>query len=154
MAQSDIITNRKALRDYLILEKLEVGISLVGTEVKSIRDGLANLNDAYAKVENGQLYLHGANIQPWAKASHEQHEAVRPRRLLLHKREIDHLFGLSAIEGRTLVALRMYWKGHLVKVELGVGKGKVAHDKRQDLKKKTEDREAKREVANFNRRHA
>ncbi|MFQ3577660.1 MAG: SsrA-binding protein SmpB [Verrucomicrobiia bacterium] len=154
MAASDIITNRKALRDYHILERMEAGIALKGTEIKSIRAGRANLNDAFARVENGQVFLYGANIQPWEKASHEQHDPTRPRRLLLHKNEIDHLFGATALEGRTLVALRMYWKDHLVKVELGVGKGKLSHDKRDDLKKKTEDREARRVVASFNRRHA
>ncbi len=151
-AHNDIVTNRKALRDYHILEKFEAGLALKGTEIKSIRGGKVNISDAYAKVQDGQAYLYGATIQPWEKASHEQHDPERPRRLLLHHHEIEHLFGASNVEGRTLVALRLYWKEHLVKIELGVGKGKLSHDKRDDLKKKTEDREARRVVANFNRR--
>ncbi|MGF1655371.1 MAG: SsrA-binding protein SmpB [Verrucomicrobiales bacterium] len=146
------LTNRKALRDYHILDRYEAGIELKGTEIKSIRAGNANINDAFARIDHGQLFLYNANIQPYDNASHEQHEPTRPRRLLLHRREIARIFGVVNIEGHTLVALRLYWKNHLVKIELGVGKGKLSHDKRQDLKKRTETQEAKREVAAFNRR--
>lgn len=152
MAQTDIVTNRKALRDYFILERIEAGLVLKGTEIKSIRAGRVNINDAFARIENNEAVLIGANIQPYEKASHEQHDPVRPRRLLLHRREIDRLEGLSAVEGRALVALRLYWKSHLVKVEIGVGKGKLQHDKREDLKKRAADREVRRAVASFNRR--
>ncbi len=151
---AESITNRKALRDYHILERLEAGIELRGTEVKSVRSGKVNINDAFARVENGEVFLYGANIQPYERASHEQHEPVRRRRLLLHRSEIDKLFSASTITGNTLVALKLYWKGHRLKVELGVGKGKVARDKRDDLKKKTETREAARAVASFNRQRA
>jgi len=144
---SDIANNRRAYHDYQILEKFEAGVELKGTEVKSIRAGFATLNSAFARVENGELWLIGADIQPYAQASHEQHEPKRFRRLLVHKKEIDRLFGQTTVKGLTLVALRMYWKGHRVKVELGVAKGKEMHDRREDLKKRVQDRETARELA-------
>jgi len=150
---SDIATNRRALHDYHILERFEAGISLVGTEVKSIRAGLATLNGAFARVDNAEVWLFGADIQPYARASAEQHEPKRQRRLLLHYAEINKLFQATTVGGHTLVALRMYWKGPHVKVEIGVGQGKQAHDKRTDIKQKTEKREADREVSRFNRKH-
>jgi SsrA-binding protein len=150
----DIINNRKALREYHILQKFEAGVELKGTEVKSIRGGLANLNDAYARVENdGQAFLYNADVQPYERASVEQHEPKRPRRLLLHREEIDKLRGLTSVQGHTLVALRMYWKKGRVKIELGVGKGKLAGDKRADLKERATRRETEREISHFNRRH-
>jgi SsrA-binding protein len=150
---SDIATNRRALHDYHIVQRIEAGIELKGTEVKSIRAGLANLGGAFARIENGEMRLYGADIQPYARASHEQHDPKRFRRLLLHRSEIDKLFGKTAIDGHTLVALRMYWKGAHVKVELGVAKGKEAHDKRSAIKERTIDRESQREMSRFNRRH-
>lgn len=150
----DIINNRKALREFHILQKFEAGVELKGTEVKSIRGGLANLNDAYARVENdGQAFLYNADVQPYERASVEQHEPKRPRRLLLHREEIDKLRGLTSVQGHTLVALRMYWKKGRVKIELGVGKGKLAGDKRADLKERATRRETEREISRFNRRH-
>lgn len=150
----DIITNRKALREYHILERFEAGVELQGTEIKSIRAGHANLNDAYARVDGGQATLINADIQPYARASHDsQHLAKRSRRLLLHKVEIYKLHGLSSIKGHALVALRMYWKNGRVKIEIGVGKGKHAGDKRADLKERVTRRETDREVAQYNRRH-
>ena len=150
----EISANRKALRDYHILERFEAGIELKGTEVKSIRAGLANLSNAFGKVENGQVFLYSADVQPYERASFEQHEPKRFRRLLLHKKEIDRIQGLTQIKGHTLVALRMYWKGARVKVELGIAKGKEATDKRQDLKDRASKREVDREVARFNKKHA
>ncbi|MEA3208780.1 MAG: SsrA-binding protein [Chthoniobacter sp.] len=150
----EISVNRKALRDYHILERFEAGIELKGTEVKSIRAGLANVNNAFARVEGGQVFVHDVDIQPYARASFEQHEPKRFRRLLLHKKEIDRLHGLTQIKGHTLIALRMYWKDARVKIELGVGKGKEAADKRQDLKERASKREVDREVARFNKKHA
>lgn len=150
---SEIITNRKALHDYHILERIEAGIELKGTEVKSIRAGFANLTNAFARIEGGQVYLYDADIQPYARASHEQHEPKRNRRLLMHKQEIAKLFNLCSVKGHTLVALRMYWKNGIVKLELGVGKGKEAVDKRADLKKRASDRETDREVSRFNKKH-
>lgn len=148
---TEISVNRKALRDYHILDRIEAGIELKGSEVKSIRGGLANVNNAFARVEKGQLWLHDMDIQPYEKASHEQHEPKRLRRLLLHRQEIEKLLGKTQIEGFSLVALRVYWKGHRVKVEIGLGKGKLAHDKRQDLKAKAVKRETDRVVSGFNR---
>lgn len=150
---ADISVNRRATHDYQILERYEAGIELKGTEVKSIRGGFANLNQAFARVENGQVFLYDADIQPYVRASFEQHVAKRPRKLLLNKREIAKLYEQTAVGGHTLVGLRMYWKGAHVKVEIGVGRGKVAHDKREDLKKHAEKREMDREMARFNKKH-
>ncbi|MEP6808669.1 MAG: SsrA-binding protein SmpB [Chthoniobacterales bacterium] len=150
---TDSIVNRKALRDFHILDRYEAGIELKGSEVKSIRAGKANISDAFARIEKGQAFLHNADIQPYAQASHEIPPSKRVRRLLLHRQEIDKLYVETAVAGRTLVLLSIYWKkGHL-KAELGVAQGKVAHDKRADLKKRATDRETEREVARFNRRH-
>lgn len=149
---SEIVTNRRAFHNYLILDKIEAGIELQGTEVKSIRAGFANLNNAFARIDNGEVFLYDADIQPYERASHTQHEPKRPRKLLLHKSEIAKLFSASAIEGQTLVALRLYWKNHRVKVELGVGKGKSTIDKRHTLKEKAVKRETDRTMAEFNRR--
>ena len=151
---SDIANNRRAFHDYHILDRYEAGISLKGTEVKSIRAGLASLNGAFARVENAEVWLYGADIQPYVRASVEQHEPKRQRRLLLNRGEIAKLFDATTIGGHSLVALRMYWKGPHVKVEIGVAQGKQAHDKRTDIKQKTEKREADREVARFNKKHA
>ena len=147
----EISVNRKALRDYHILDRFEAGIELAGTEVKAIRQGLANINNAFARVEKGQVWLYDMDVQPYEKASFVQHEPKRQRRLLLKRSEIDKLLGKTQIEGLALVGLRMYWKGHLVKVEIALGKGKHAQDKRQDLKAKAEKRETDRLVAGFNK---
>ena len=151
---AEISVNRKALHDYHILERFEAGVELKGTEVKSIRAGLANLTNAFARIEGGQAFVYDVDIQPYIRASHEQHASKRARRLLLHKQEIDRLHGLTQIKGHTLVALRMYWKDARVKIEIGVGKGKLAGDKRQDLKERAAKRETDREVARFNKRRA
>lgn len=149
---AEIATNRKAGRDFHILEKYEAGIELKGTEVKSIRAGKVNVADAFARVENGQVFLHGIHIQPWETAGEwYQHNVRRPRRLLLHKSEILKLEEAMAVKGCTLPLLRMHWKNRRVKVEIGVGKGKTHADQRHDLKKKVEMREAQREMARFNR---
>jgi SsrA-binding protein len=152
MAAESII-NRKALRDYRILERYEAGIELKGSEVKSIRAGKANISDAFARIENGEAFLYNADIQPYERASHEIPAAKRVRKLLLHRQEIDKLYGESQVKGRALVVLKFYWKSGKVKAELGVGQGKVAPDKRLDLKKRAIDRETAREVARFNRKH-
>jgi SsrA-binding protein len=150
---TETILNRKALRDFHILERYEAGIELKGSEVKSIRAGKANISDAFVRIEKGQAFLFNADIQPYERASHEIPLAKRVRRLLLHKQEIDKLYSLTAIAGRTLVVLSLYWKNGRLKSEIGVAQGKVAHDKRADLKKRATDRETEREVARFNRRH-
>jgi len=150
---ADIANNKKALRDFLISERYEAGIELKGTEVKSIRAGKINISDAFARVDRGQIYLYGCDIQPWETASNWfQHEAKRPRRLLVHRSEILKLEMASAQKGATLPCLRMYWVGRHVKIEIGVGKGKTHADQRHDLKKKVELREAQREMARFNKR--
>ncbi len=138
----DLITNRKAQRDYQILETYEAGLVLCGTEVKSLRAGQGNLTDAFARIEHGQAWLYQLDIQPYKQANIFNHEPKAVRRLLLHKREIRKLHGIVAVKGRTLVALKMYWKGRRLKVLLGVGLGKNVRDKRQDLKKAV----AKREI--------
>lgn len=150
---AEIATNRKAGRDFHISEKFEAGIELRGTEVKSIRAGKINISDAFCRVEKGQMFLYGCDIQPWETASiWFQHESKRPRRLLLHKREIFKLEQATAVKGASLPLLRMYWKNRKVKVEIGVGKGKTHGDQRHDLKNRVELREAQREMARFNQR--
>jgi len=151
---ADSIINRKALRDYRVLERYEAGIELKGSEVKSIREGKANISDAFARIENGEAFLYNADIQPYERASHEIPAAKRVRKLLLHRQEIDRLYGETQIKGRALVVLKFYWKNGKLKAELGVGVGKLAHDKRADLKKRAVDRETAREVARFNRKRA
>ncbi len=150
----EIASNRKAPRDYHILERYEAGIALRGTEVKSIRNGKINISDAFARVEKGQVWLYGCDIQPYEKASHTQHEARAVRRLLLNKNEIHKLTGFTHQKGLSLPVLRAYWKGQRVKLEIGVGRGKHLGDKRDDMKKKVENREAQRAVRNFNDKHS
>lgn len=150
---SEIATNRKAPRDYHILERYEAGVELRGTEVKSIRLGKLNISDAFARVDRGQVWLYGCDIQLYDKASHTTHEPRRTRRLLLHKNEIMKLLAQTQQKGLALPVLRMYWKGPHIKVEVGVGKGKTHGDQRQDLKEKAENREAARTVANFNQKN-
>lgn len=150
---AEISTNRKAGRDFHISQKFEAGLELKGTEVKSIRAGKVNVSDAFARVEGGQVFLYGCDIQPWETAGEWfNHAAKRPRRLLLHRREIFKLQQATALQGCALPLLRMYWKNRRVKVEIGIGKGKTHSDQREDLKKKVELREAQREMARFNRR--
>ncbi len=148
---SDIATNRKAHRDYHITEKIEAGIELRGTEVKSIRLGHVNLADAFARVERGQMWLHNCHIQAYEMASHVSHESRRKRRLLLHKKQIRKLQASNEQKGTSILGLRLYWKNGKVKVELGVGKGKNQRDQREDLKKRVQDREAERAMARFNK---
>jgi SsrA-binding protein len=150
---TESILNRKALRDFHILDRYEAGIELKGSEVKSIRAGKANINDAFARIEKGQAFLFNADIQPYEKASHEIPAAKRTRKLLLHRQEIDKLYGETQVAGRALVVLKLYWKNGKLKAELAVAQGKVAHDKRLDLKKRAVERETQREVARFNRKH-
>ena len=149
---ADIVTNRKARHSYQILEAFEAGLALKGTEVKSIRAGLANMTSAFARLDKGELFLHGLDIQPYERASHEQHEAKRPRRLLVHRAELQKLREQVEQQGCALPALKLYWKNQHVKVQIGVAKGKKAPDKRPDLKQRVAEREAARTAAAFNRR--
>ncbi len=148
---TDIVTNRKARHTYNILESFEAGIELRGTEVKSIRLGLANMTSAYARLDKGELFLHGLDIQPYERASHEQHEAKRPRRLLVHRAELHKLREAVEQQGCALPAMKLYWKKQHVKVQVGIAKGKKAPDKRQDLKRREAEREVARTAAAFNR---
>ena len=141
---ADILSNSKARRDYHILETFEAGIVLKGTEVKALRAGLGQIRDAFARIENDQAYLHNAHIDEYAFGNLQNHQPKAPRKLLLHKSEIRKLFGLASVKGNTLFPLSFYWKNGRVKVLLAVGKGKVQFDKREDLKKREADLEAKR----------
>ncbi len=137
-----VTENRKARHDYFIEETHEAGIVLTGTEVKSLREGKVNLKDSYAAVENGELFLCNVHISPYEQGNRYNVDPVRKRKLLLHKREINRLFGKVKQQGLTLVPLKIYFKHGRAKVELALAKGKKTYDKREDLAKK----DAKREV--------
>jgi len=134
--------NRKALFDYAIEDRFEAGIALTGTEIKSLRAGHVNLRDGYAHIDKGQAYLRNVHIAPWTHAAHDNHEPLRPRKLLLHRGEILQLASAVAQKGYTLVPLRMYTKGGRAKVEIGLARGKKRYEKRQVIK----EREAAREM--------
>jgi SsrA-binding protein len=139
------ISNRRARHEYFILDSYECGIALVGTEVKSIRDGRANLTDAYARIERGEVWLYGMHISPYAFAR-EQHDPIRKRKLLMHRAEIDRLVGKLSEAGVTLVPLKVYFKDGLAKVEIALAKGKRQWDKRQALAERDAKRETERAV--------
>lgn len=143
MAEKLICTNKRAFHDYHIDERFEAGIVLVGTEVKSLRAGKSNMTDSFVLVKSGEAWLHNLHIAHYDFGNRQNHEAERPRKLLLHKREITKLHARIRQDGCTAVPLRLYFKNGMVKVEIGVAKGKKLHDKREDLKKK----ELKREHA-------
>jgi SsrA-binding protein len=146
-AQKQLATNRKAFHDYHILEKIEAGIELLGPEVKSIREGKVSLGEAFADIDKGQVFLRDLNVLPYSHGRVEDHDPVRPKRLLLHKSEIHRLFGQVSVAGHTLIALRLYLKHGRIKVELALAKGKHFEDKRESIKRKTSDREVAREIA-------
>ena len=141
MGEKLICNNKKAYHDYFIEEKFEAGMVLKGTEVKSLRMGKANLSDAFAMVKSGEAFLHNLHISPYDFGNRENHDPERMRKLLLHKKEIEKLFGKVREQGYSLVPLRLYFKNGLVKVEMGLAKGKKLYDKREDLKKKDHKRE-------------
>lgn len=143
----DITVNRKARHDYFIEERYEAGIVLVGSEVKSLRAGRANLKDSYARFRNGELYLVGAHISPYEPAHRQGHDPTRARKLLLHARELKRLTGKVVERGLTLVPLRLYFKGPLVKVELALARGKKTYDKRAAVRAREAKREAERALA-------
>ena len=136
-----ISVNRRARHDYEIAEVFEAGIVLKGTEVKSLRSGNANLKDSYGEIKGNQILLVGAHIPPYEPASRANHDPLRPRFLLLSKKEIRHLSGKVTQKGWTLIPLSLYFKGNKVKVELALGRGKKLYDKREDQKRKTAERE-------------
>jgi SsrA-binding protein len=139
-----IATNRKAFFDYEILDRFEAGLVLTGTEIKSIRAGKVDLRDAYARVQNGELWLVNAHIALYDAGSIYNHDPKRPRKLLMHREEIDKLRGIIAERGVTLIALSIFIKGHVAKVGLGLARGKRQYDKRRALMDKDLDREARR----------
>ena len=141
---AEILHNSKARRDYHILDTFEAGIVLRGSEVKTLRAGKAQINDAFARVEKDEVWLYNAHVDEYLQANRFGHQPTTPRKLLLHKSEIRKLQGLAAVKGNTLIPLSLYWKNGKVKVALGVGKGKVEFDKRQDIKDREADRELKR----------
>ena len=141
---ADILTNPKARRDYQVLETFEAGIVLKGTEVKALRAGKGQIRDAFARVENDQAFLYDAHIDEYTYGNLQNHQPKAVRKLLLHKTEIRKLFGLASVKGNALVPLSFYWKNGRVKVLLAVGKGKIQFDKREDIKKRDAEREAKR----------
>ena len=140
----DIVTNSKARRDYHILETFEAGIVLRGTEVKALRAGKGQIADAFARVDEGEVFLYNAHIDEYAHGNRQNHQPKAARKLLLNKSEIRKLLELSAVKGNALVPLAFYWKNGKVKVALAVGKGKAQYDKREDLKRRESDRELKR----------
>ncbi|MGG3571448.1 SsrA-binding protein SmpB [Bacillus gobiensis] len=137
-----ISQNRKANHDYFIEETYETGIVLKGTEIKSIRAGRVNLKDGFAKIDQGEVFLHNMHISPYEQGNIHNHDPLRTRKLLLHRKEINKLIGLTKEQGYALVPLKLYLKNGFVKVLLGLGKGKKKYDKREDLKQKA----AKREI--------
>lgn len=139
-----ITVNRKAYHDYHIQEMVEVGIVLKGSEIKSIREGKVNLRDAYARPENGELWLYNSHIASYDAASYNTHEPTRPRKLLLHKKEFDSLAGKVTQRGLTLVPVKLYIKHGIAKIELGVAKGKKIYDKREAIARREAEREVER----------
>lgn len=143
----DVASNRRARHKYEILERLEAGIELQGSEVKSLRNGKAQIAEAYAAVEDGEVWLRGAHIPPYEPANVQNHEPERPRKLLLHKREIDRLMGQTQKKGLTLVPLRIYFKGPRAKLELALARGKEQRDRRRELRDRDQKREIERELS-------
>ena len=142
-----VVTNRKALHDYFIVDRFETGIVLKGTEVKSLRQGNANLQDGYAMIRNAEVWLIGLHINPFEKGNINNHDPKRDRKLLMHKQEIRRIFGKISEKGLTLVPLRLYFKNNIVKLELGIAKGKKAYDKREAIAKRDIERQLRRDYA-------
>ena len=142
-----IAKNPTAFHNYTIDDKLEAGIVLSGTEIKSIRNGKANLKDSYAIIKNGEVYIVGMHISPYEQGNIFNKDPLRDRKLLLNKKEINKLIGLTKQKGYSLVPLNMYFKGSLVKIELGIGKGKKLYDKREDIAKKDAERRIRQQMS-------
>ena len=145
-----LANNKKAFHDYFVEESLEAGIELKGTEVKSLRQGAANLKDAWCEVEDGEMFVRGMHISPYEQGNIFNRDPVRPRRLLLHKREIMRLFGLVKQQGYTLIPLSVYLKDSRVKVQVGLCRGKKLYDKREDAARRDMKREAERAIKERN----
>ena len=148
MAKSNdkmVANNKKAYHDYFILDKIETGIALHGTEVKSLRMGKCSIKESFIRIENGEVFIYGMHISPYEKGNIFNKDPLRVRKLLLHKSEINKLIGKTKEKGMAIVPLTVYFKGSLVKVEIGLAKGKKLYDKRQDIAKKDQKREAERD---------
>ena len=146
-----IATNRKAFHDYAISERLEAGLVLVGSEIKSIRAGRVNLRDSYVIIRNGEAWLIGSHIAGYLKASYQDHDPHRERKLLLHRREIDRWQGKAEQKGYTIVPLRLYLKNNRAKVEIGLARGKREYDKRQTIAKRDSERDVRRAMKEAHR---
>ncbi len=142
--KKNIAENRKARHEYFIEDQYEAGLSLLGTEVKSLRQGRANLKDAYAKIKNGEVFVYQMHISPYPFAYYNNHDPLRPRKLLLHKYEINKLYGKVNEKGYALVPLRLYFKDGKVKMTLALAKGKRGHDKRDTIRRRDQKRELDR----------
>jgi SsrA-binding protein len=145
-ASGDVATNRRARHKYELLERHECGIELLGSEVKSLREGKAQIGDAYAVIEDGEVWLRNAHIPPYGPASGENHDPERPRKLLLHRHEIERLVGRSQRRGLTLVPTRVYFKGSRAKVELALARGKEQRDRRREIRDRDVQRDVEREL--------
>lgn len=143
--------NRKARHDYFIEEKYEAGIELFGTEVKSIRQGALNLKDSFCNIKDGQIYIYNMHISPYEKGNIFNKDPLRPRRLLMHKKEINRLYGKVKQEGLTIIPLLVYFSNSLVKVEVALCKGKKLHDKREDEARRDASREMQKHIKDTNR---
>ena len=143
-----IAENRKARHEYFVIESMETGIELVGTEVKSLRLGQVNLKDSWCSIDNGELFIKGMHISPYEKGNIFNRDPIRVRKLLMHRKEINRLFGKIKQDGLTLIPLSLYFKGSRVKVQLGLCKGKKLYDKREDAAKKDAKRQIERAVKN------
>ncbi|MGN1179704.1 MAG: SsrA-binding protein SmpB [Suilimivivens sp.] len=141
-----VANNKKAYHDYFIEEKYEAGIVLHGTEVKSLRMGKCSIKEAFIRIENGEVYAYGMHISPYEKGNIFNKDPLRPKKLLLHKQQIRKLIGSSAEKGYTLVPLQVYFKDGRAKIEIGLARGKKLYDKRQDIAKKDQRREAEKEL--------
>ncbi|MEE0955704.1 MAG: SsrA-binding protein SmpB [Eubacterium sp.] len=148
-----IANNKKAYHDYFILEKVEAGIALVGTEVKSLRNGKCSIKESFIRIEHGEMYIYGMHISPYEKGNIFNRDPLRTRKLLVHKQEILRLLEKIKEKGYTLVPLQVYFKDSLVKVEIGLAKGKKLYDKREDLAKKDAQRQMEREFKERNMRY-
>lgn len=140
-----IANNKKAYHDYFILDTYEAGIALHGTEVKSLRMGKCSVKESFIQVENGEVFIYGMHISPYEKGNIFNKDPLRPRKLLLHKAEINKMLGKTKEKGMAIVPLKVYFKGSLVKVEIGLARGKKLYDKRNDIAKKDQQREAQRD---------
>jgi SsrA-binding protein len=145
-AQKILADNRKAHHDYHLIETFEAGVALLGTEVKSIREGGVNLRDSFARIEGGEVWIYNVHIRAYSNRGYSDHEPTRKRKLLLHRREIRKLIGKTVEKGMTLVPTRMYFKNGRIKIAVSLAKGKKAHDKRETIKRRETERETRAAV--------